>query len=268
MRNAGQPGDQTSGLWLTYITDMLDIPVDLLSASAAATLAVGFGAGVLRGYTGFGGAIFAIPLLGLIYGPTSAIAVVMACGLVGTVQLMPGALPLANWRRLVPLALAAMIAMPFGTWLLLTTDPDLVRRGIGVFVLSCAIVMMRGWSWRGPRTTAVGYAVGAACGLVTGLGGVGGAIATLYFISSPEPVAAIRANLIVLIGALTAAGLAFLAAGGGVAAADLLKMLIYLPAYMASLWIGSRIFRGAPATLYRRVALWLLAAVGIAATAL
>ena len=246
----------------------MDVPADLLSASAAATLAVGFGAGALRGYTGFGGAIFAIPLLGLIYGPTSAIAVVMACGLVGTVQLMPGALPLANWRRIVPLVLAALVVMPFGTWLLLTTDPDLVRRGIGVFVLTCAIAMMRGWSWRGPRTMAIDCAAGAACGLVTGLGGVGGAVATLYLVSSSGPVAAIRANLIVLIGALTAVGLAFLAAGGGVAAADLLRMLIYLPAYMTSLWIGSRIFRGAPETLYRRVALGLLAAVGITATVL
>ena len=107
-----------------------------------------------------------------------------------------------------------------------------------------------------------------ACGVVTGLGGVGGAIATLYLISAPEPVAVIRANLIVIIGALTAIGLAFLAAGGGVAAADLLKMLVYLPAYLTSLWIGSRIFRGTSETLYRRVALWLLATVGVAATVL
>ena len=246
----------------------MNILADLLSASTAATLAVGLGAGVLRGYTGFGGAIFAIPLLGLIYGPTSAIAVVLACGAVGTVQLMPGALPLASRRLFVPLVLAALVSMPFGTWLLLTIDPDLVRRGIGVFVLACAIAMLRGWSWRGPRTTAIGCAVGAACGLVTGLGGVGGAIATLYLISSTEPVATIRANLIVIIGALTAAGLAFLAAGGGVAAADLLKMLVYLPTYMTSLWIGSRIFRGTSGALYRRVALWLLAVVGVAATVL
>lgn len=246
----------------------MDIPADLLSASAAATLAVGFGAGVLRGYTGFGGAIFAIPLLGLIYGPTTAIAVVLACGMIGTVQLMPGALPLTSRRQVVPVVLAALVTMPFGTWLLLTTDPDVVRRGIGVFVLACAIAMLRGWSWRGPRTAATDGAVGVACGVVTGLGGVGGAVATLYLISAPEPVAVIRANLIVIIGALTAIGLAFLAAGGGVAAADLLKMLVYLPAYMTSLWIGSRIFRGASETLYRRVALWLLATVGVAATVL
>lgn len=246
----------------------MNIPADLLSASAAATLAVGFGAGVLRGYTGFGGAIFAIPLLGLIYGPTTAIAVVLACGMIGTVQLMPGALPLTSRRQVVSVVLAALITMPFGTWMLLTTDPDLVRRGIGVFVLACAIAMLRGWSWRGPRTTATDGVVGVACGVVTGLGGVGGAIATLYLISAPEPVAAIRANLIVIIGALTAIGLAFLAIGGGVAAADLLKMLVYLPAYMTSLWIGSRIFRGTSETLYRRVALWLLATVGVAATVL
>ncbi len=244
----------------------MDTPAGFLSAATPAALAVGLVAGALRGYTGFGGAVFAIPLLSLIYGPATAVAMVLAAGAAGTAQLMPGALPLADWRRIVPLVLASLAALPLGTWLLLTADPGLVRRGIGVFVLASAIAMMRGWSWRGPRTAALDGAVGGACGLATGLGGVGGSIATLYLMSSPEPAAAIRANLVVIIGALSGAGLACLAAAGGVGAGNLPEILIYMPAYLASVWIGSRIFRGTSETTYRRVALWLLMAVGTAAT--
>ena len=72
----------------------------------------------------------------------------------------------------------------------------------------------------------------------------------------------IRANLIVIIGALTVAGFGYLAAAGGLAASDLLKISLYLPTYLATIWIGSWVFRGTSAALYRRVAQWLLVAVG------
>ena len=244
----------------------MDIAAELFTLPAFATLMVGLVAGLLRGFTGFGGAVFAIPLLSLIYPPTTAIVVVLAAGLVGTAQLLPGALPLMNWRESAPIVLVALAVMPFGTYALLSIDPVLVRRGIGLFVLVAGLSMLYGWSWRGPRTTAINGAVGAASGLATGLGGVGGTIATLYLISSTQPVAVIRANLIVVIGALTVAGFGYLAAAGGLAASDLLKISLYLPTYLATIWIGSRIFRGTSAALYRRVAQWLLVAVGAMAT--
>ena len=152
----------------------MDIAAELFTLPAFATLMVGLVAGLLRGFTGFGGAVFAIPLLSLIYPPTTAIVVVLAAGLVGTAQLLPGALPLMNWRESAPIVLVALAVMPFGTYALLSIDPVLVRRGIGLFVLVAGLSMLHGWSWRGPRTTAINGAVGAASGLATGLGGVGG----------------------------------------------------------------------------------------------
>ncbi|MBH61410.1 MAG: hypothetical protein CL569_02955 [Alphaproteobacteria bacterium] len=238
----------------------------LLSPQTIATLAVGLIAGLIRGYTGFGGAIFAIPLLSLIYGPTSAVALVLAAGLVGTAQLMPGALPMATWRQIVPMVLVSLVFTPLGTWVLLTTDPDYVRRGLGLFVLVAAVTMMWGWSWQGPRTPLISGIVGAISGIVTGIGGIGGSVATLYLISSGQPVKVIRANLIIIIGALTIAGFVYLLLAGGILFDDLFKMLIYLPTYMAFIWIGARIFRGTSDALYRQVALWLLAAVGIIVT--
>ena len=67
----------------------MEFSTELYSTSALATLVVGIVAGLLRGFTGFGGAIFAVPVLSLIYGPATAIAVVLASGVVGTIQLVP-----------------------------------------------------------------------------------------------------------------------------------------------------------------------------------
>lgn len=246
----------------------VDWSAELLSTTTLATVAVGLVAGLLRGFTGFGGAIFAVPVLSLVYGPAPAIAVVLTSGTVGTLQLVPGALPLTRWREVLPIIGVALLATPVGTYVLLTEDPELVRRSIGVFVLAAALVMLRGWNWTGPRNMAISSAAGAFCGLVTGLGGIGGSIATLYLIASKEPIAVIRANLIVIIGALTITAFGYLVVGGAVTIDTLLKAAIYLPTYMLFIWIGSRVFRGTTDALYRRVALWLLVSVGIAATVL
>lgn len=243
----------------------MDITAELLTLPSLATLMVGLVVGLLRGFTGFGGGVFAIPLLSLIYGPTTAIVVVLASGVVGVVQLLPSALQLTDWRQSMPLILVALMVMPFGTYALLTVDPDVVRRGIGILVLAAGITMLYGRSWRGPRTAVIDGAVGAACGLVTGLGGIGGAIATLYLISSTQPAAVIRANLIIIIGSLTMAGFGYLAAAGGMEVSDLFKISIYLPTYLTSIWIGTRVFRGTSEVLYRRVAQWLLVMVGAVA---
>ena len=133
----------------------MEFSTELYSTSALATLVVGIVAGLLRGFTGFGGAIFAVPVLSLIYGPATAIAVVLASGVVGTIQLVPGALALARWREILPMILVSLGVTPLGTYALLTGDPESIRRGIGCFVLVAALLMLRGWSWQGPRTIAI-----------------------------------------------------------------------------------------------------------------
>lgn len=246
----------------------MGIGLELISTSAIATLVVGIIAGLLRGFSGFGGAIFAVPMLSLVYGPAAAIAVVLASGAIGTVQLMPGALPFARWRAVLPVLAGSLVFTPLGTYLLLTGDPNVIRRGIGIFVLLAALLMFRGWSWRGPRTIPISGLAGVFSGLITGLGGMGGAIATLYLISSEHAVSVIRANLIVIIGVFNFVGFGYLLAGGAITADILVKVAIYTPTYMISIWIGARIFRGTADAVYRRVALWLLVAVGVLATIL
>jgi hypothetical protein len=244
----------------------MEIGTEFLSASILATIAIGLGAGLLRGFSGFGGSIFAVPLLSIVYDPAVAVAVMLGAGTIGTPQLIPGALPLTQWRETLPLIVLTLVATPIGTYVLLTGDPDMIRRGIGIFVLLAALLMMWGWSWRGPRTHGISGFVGVVSGIVTGLAGMGGSIATLYLISSSQPVAVIRANLIIIIGAMNVIGFGYLIAGGALTASTLVNVAIFTPTYIFSIWIGTRIFRGTSDVMYRRLALWLLIAVGIAAT--
>lgn len=239
--------------------------VDLVDARLALAIAAALVGGALRGFSGFGGAIFMVPTLSLIYDPTTAVVIVLLSGTAGSVQLMPSATREARWREILPIVLAAAIANPVGTHALLAAEPETVRRGIGVFVLASAFIMMRGWAWRWNRPMTLSIAVGGASGFITGIGGMGGALPTLYLIAAPFPAAVIRSNLILIIGPFNVFGLFFLWLNDAVTVDILLKSAFVVPVYLLAIWVGSHAFRRSSESFYRRAALWLLIAVGIGA---
>src|SRR5258708_1709968 len=82
-----------------------------------------FLAGALRGYSGFGFALAAVPLLTTCWPPVLAIPVVLILEMVLTVAFLPG-LWVSFDRRSVPLlVVAAAIATPIGQWLLSHLNP-------------------------------------------------------------------------------------------------------------------------------------------------
>jgi hypothetical protein len=229
--------------------------IDLALAAAVAIVS-----GVIHGYTGFGAALVMVPLLALMYGPVEAIAVTSIAGLIGSAQIYPGAARIALWREVAPLTLAAVVATPLGVMLLFSVDPEWIRRAIGVFVLLAALLIMSGWVYRGRRGV-----TGAVCGAVSGVAGVGGPPVVVYFLAAPEAVAVQRANIVISIGVVIALVLGGLVVGGGVNGGTAARGLVIAPVYMAGFWAGVRLFAIAPQTLYRKVALWLLMATGLAA---
>ena len=129
-------------------------------AVAAAILA-----GTVRGFSGFGAGLVMTPLLALVYGPVDAVVIMMLTVLVGGAQMVPGVLPYATKRDLVPIAIACVFATPVGTYLLVTGDPDVMRRFIGGFVLVSALVMLRGLVLHRPAERQDKFCGGSRVGL-------------------------------------------------------------------------------------------------------
>ena len=120
-----------------------------LGLTAATTIFVGAGAGLIRGFTGFGGAVFAVPILSLAFDPQIAVTIVLISGFVGTLQLLPSALPFARWSDILPIITVSSLTTPLGIYLLFTQEPEVIRRSIGFLVLLGSVIMLGGWSWRG-----------------------------------------------------------------------------------------------------------------------
>ena len=64
--------------------------------------------------------------------------------------------------------LAACLVMPFGSYLLQTMEPLIVRRIVGIMVLVLAAIQFRGAAYSGPRNAVTATAAGAVSGMANG----------------------------------------------------------------------------------------------------
>jgi uncharacterized membrane protein YfcA len=258
----GQPDGRNKWVRrMDLITGALD---DALDGGFAVAALVALISGVLHGYTGFGGALMMVPLLTLLWGPVPAMASTHLIAVFATAQLYPAAARAARWRELAPILLATLAATPLGVLLVYTLDPALIRLGMGAFILAFAGLTLAGWRYRGPRGRGAGLLVGAVAGGVNGAAGVGGPPLALYFVSAPEPAAVQRANIILGVGAIIVTAIAALAAAGAYDAPLTVRAILLAPFYAAGVWLGVRLFAHAPSRYFRRIALILLMASGLA----
>ncbi len=234
----------------------------LTPAFAVSAFAVSLG-GVVRGFTGAGSGLIMIPLMSLVYWPPQAMTIAILIGVAGAVQLVPQTSRHVRWRDVGPMTGAAAVAIPAGTAFLFMADPAVIRRVMGAVVLLTSLVLLSGWTYRGPRTPATSAVAGAAAGLINGSVGAGSVIPTLYFVASREPAVVLRANIfttVTLFLVITAAALAF---RGTVTVEVVTIAAALLVPYALTIWVGSRLFRRATERAYRLAVLWLLAAIGI-----
>ncbi len=220
-------------------------------------------AGIVRGITGFGGAMVAAPPLALLLGPHVAVPIVLV------LESVVAAPMLVKTRREVergvigPILIAACITVPLGAFLLIVAEPELIRRAIAVAVIVFAMLLLRGWRSSYQPRTAMSLAVGAISGLMTGATSIGGPPVILYLLSGPHSAETTRANLTLFIAVTSLFGLAMLAFYGLADAAVAWTSLWLAPTYYLGLLLGQRLFLRFSDARFRQFTLLLLIAVAI-----
>ncbi|WP_424811206.1 TSUP family transporter [Roseococcus sp. YIM B11640] len=219
-------------------------------------------AGLMRGYAGFGTAIILAPVYSALWEPRAGVPVVLLLELVVSMQLLPRALKEADRRVIMPIGGAACLATPIGTIVLLSADPDLLRRFIGGFVLLFGALLMSGWRYHGSRPLGLNLAVGTTSGLLKGATGMSGPPVILYLLAGPEDVRQHRANLILFFGLIAIVSVLGPLWGGIITAAVFAKLVWILPVLVICVRIGTRLFHVVPLRLYKPFALAVLIASG------
>jgi uncharacterized membrane protein YfcA len=218
-------------------------------------------AGLVRGVTGFGGAMVMSAPLALLIGPQLMVPIVLVLESVVAAPLLWQTRALVNWRMMGTILAAACLFVPLGTLILVSLEPQVMRRGVALTVIVFAAILLVGWRYSGRPRLSTSLGLGALSGTMLGATSVGGPPVILYLLSGPDPVATTRANLTLYVTVTSLAGLAAL----------WYHELLDGPAAFASLWLappyylglvaGTRVFAHVSDARFRQLTLVLLIAV-------
>ncbi|MGA7115367.1 MAG: sulfite exporter TauE/SafE family protein [Pseudolabrys sp.] len=215
-------------------------------------------AGLVRGTTGFGGAMLMTPVLSALLGPIPAVVTALA------LVMFPDALPKARWRTLLYLILPAAVTVPLGGYFLLTVDPAVARKMISAVVIVFSLMLLLGFRYSGSPRVITSLALGSVVGALLGATSVGAPPVILYLMSGPDPVAVTRANLTLFVTAISVIGLIMLAAAGAIGGSLATSAMLLVVPFLLATWLGGQLFARLSDAGARRFALVLMLCLGTA----
>lgn len=223
---------------------------------------VAFGAGLIRGFTGFGGPAFILAILTLFFTPASIVPKILVVDFFASVYLFKACFRQINWRSTLIMVIPTMIFMPLGHWLLIELDPVWMKRAMALIISAACVMMLVGFRYKHPMTTGWLIFVGICSGIVFG-GSYIALVAVVFILLGPYDKNEGR-TLIVAWTFFTVVGFALISAVSGTT--DLHDITTALPGavtYMLGAWLGSHGFRRSSEKLFRRAAITILLALSI-----
>ncbi len=222
-------------------------------------LAVSLIGGIVRGYSGFGGALIVIPLAATMFGPKMAVPLFYLFDLGSATPYGYKSVPKCKWPQILPMLAGHLVMLPLGTWLLANMDPTAVRWGMETTVVLMLVLLVSGWRYTGRTNPPLSVGVGAAAGLMGAVAGISGPPIIAYWLGQKDDAATIRTNIMAYYALTsTAMDVVFLVTGLFTWQV-LIYALIIWPAYALGLWGGARMFQGTTDRMFRHSAYALIA---------
>lgn len=237
-----------------------------LTLSTMAVIAlIALAGGLVRGMSGFGGSMVMMPLLAMVSAPKFIVAPVLLLEAFAAAPMLRGALRLAQFRVVAPLCLATFATVPVGAQVLLHADPLWLRHAIALLVMAFSIVLLCGIRYKGPHSTPMSVGLGLLSGVLLGATGIGGPPMIVYLLSGPAPGAITRANLTLVVMAISVAALSVLWLHGALQLDGPAPLWLLAPGYVAGIFAGARLFACIDERRFRQATLGLLIAVSLMA---
>jgi uncharacterized membrane protein YfcA len=238
------------------VSDLTGMVADrrLLAAVAIAALS-----GLVRGFSGFGSALIYVPLVAAVYEPRIAAVTILLIDFFAASPFAIKEIRNCTWREVLPIFLAAAVAIPFGTMALVAVDPIVLRWFIAFLVLLVLAFLVSGWRYHGRPRLPVTIGVGLFSGFGSGAVQIAGPAVIIYWLGTVKDAVTVRANLMAYF-LLTDATLCVAYSVQGLITAQGLALSVVLGIpFLATMAAGARFFRDASDLLYRRIAYVIIA---------
>jgi uncharacterized membrane protein YfcA len=228
--------------------------------------AVVFAAYTLRGATGFGAGVVAIPLLALALPLTVVIPVLTTLGIVASLGQSLQEFRYVDWRALRGLALPSAVGLALGLWLFASLDHALLVKAFATFIIVYGSwsLLPRRPAWRLPPR-ALALASGSSGGLVATLfGGMAGPFYAIYLRALALDKRRFRASIssvLLCLGLVRAGGYGSL---GFYDLRAVAALVLLAPLMVLGMIAGNRWHAGLDQAKFERIVALLLAGSGVA----
>ena len=215
---------------------------------------VAFGAGLIRGFTGFGGPAFMLAILTIFFTPYSIVSKILVVDFFANVYLFKACFRHINWRATALIVIPTLLFMPLGHWFLLELDPSWMKRIMSVIIAFACLILLVGIRYKKPLSAVQLVLTGIFAGTV--FGGTFIALVTVVAVLlGPYDKIAGRTLIIAwaFFAALGFAITSFISGATGVE--DIVTALPGAAAYMLGTWLGSRGFDNSSEKLFRRASI-------------
>lgn len=239
----------------------LDLGLEWNNLTAVGLL-VSLGAGLVRGFSGFGFSALTVAGVSLFMAPAAVVPAVLMLEILASFSVWRSAVSDVDLGWLKPLVLGNILLVPVGVYLLANLDPVLMRLVVGTALLLTA----GGLRWRDGvplKTTRLAQSsTGALSGFLNGLAASGGVAAALTMAACHVPARALRGTMIVFLvfgsayTLLWAGVFSLMGTGVDVFSRDTLRWILVLaPGMLLGIQLGRKAFARSDPASFR---LWVL----------
>jgi uncharacterized membrane protein YfcA len=222
-----------------------------------------FAAALLRGFTGFGFAIAAVPLLSLALPPARVVPLAVVLQVLASVSDLRAASRITDWRSLIWLSPGMIAGTPLGLWLLTRLSANPARLTIGVLILGSVLVLGRGVRLPPRPANWMIASVGVISGMMNGLAAMSGPPVVAYLMALPHSAVVVRATSLVFFTFTAIVAMVPLAFAGLIDTETLLFSLLAWPVLLVGSQLGAWAFHRAKPHYHRRIALTILSVLAV-----
>ncbi|MBV9260880.1 MAG: sulfite exporter TauE/SafE family protein [Pseudolabrys sp.] len=218
-----------------------------------------FAGGLTSGIAGFAAGLVVSGVWLHILTPAQTAVLIVSYGIVNQSYTVWKLRHAFSWRRVGPFVIGGLVGVPLGTVLLTMIDPSIIRVCIGVLLICFSTYnLARPKIMPVSAGRAIDGGIGVLNGAVGGLTGLGGVVVTVWCQMRDWPKDVQRTVFQPVIAATMAMTAVSLAIGGAYTMPTIKLLFIGLPALLAGLWVGLKLYGRLDDVAFRRIILVLL----------
>ena len=141
------------------LNNLFNVLPNLSYLQFALTILVAFAGGLIRGYTGFAGALLLLPGFVFIMGPLPALNVVVISGMIGQLLILPNAVKNAQKAIVLYYGIGISVGVYMGLYFLFQREIPDITFFMGIFIIIATLILLSGWKYKGKSSPVISTSI-------------------------------------------------------------------------------------------------------------